>query len=165
LRGEPILLLIDEADALAAKRTDQHMHHEDKAGLNTLLQRIDGLRLSKRRIAVMFITNRPDALDPAVRRRAALRLTFGRPDDVVMTALLASSLSELSLTQKDIAALVSFTVERSMKNFGATFTASDVTDRLIPAAVRDAYDADRPLTLDDIVRHAKEMAPTPPMEN
>lgn len=79
VRGEPILLLIDEADALAAKRTDQHMHHEDKAGLNTLLQRIDGLRQSNRRIAVIFITNRPDALDPAIRRRAALRLTFGRP--------------------------------------------------------------------------------------
>ena len=47
VRGEPVLLLVDEADALAAKRTDQHMHHEDKAGLNTLLQRIDGLRLSR----------------------------------------------------------------------------------------------------------------------
>ena len=37
LNGEPLLLLIDEADALAATRTEQHMHHEDKAGLNTLL--------------------------------------------------------------------------------------------------------------------------------
>ena len=64
------MLLIDEADALAATRTEQHMHHEDKAGLNTLLQRIDGLRLGKRRIAVIFITNRPDALDLAIRRRA-----------------------------------------------------------------------------------------------
>jgi len=42
--GEPVLLLIDEADSLAAKRTEQHMHHEDKAGVNTLLQRIDRLR-------------------------------------------------------------------------------------------------------------------------
>ena len=74
LKSEPILLLIDEADALAAKRTDQHMHHEDKAGLNTLLQRIDGLRLCHRRIVVVFVTNRPDSLDPAVRRRAALPL-------------------------------------------------------------------------------------------
>jgi hypothetical protein len=32
------------------------MHHEDKAGMNTLLQRIDNLRLTKRRIAVIFIT-------------------------------------------------------------------------------------------------------------
>jgi SpoVK/Ycf46/Vps4 family AAA+-type ATPase len=47
LKGEPLLLLIDEADALAARRVDQHMHHEDKAGLNTLLQRIDGLRLGR----------------------------------------------------------------------------------------------------------------------
>ena len=64
LRGKPLLLLIDEADALAAKRVDQHMHHEDKAGMNTLLQRIDNLRMGNRRMAVIFITNRPDAARP-----------------------------------------------------------------------------------------------------
>ena len=106
LRGKPLLLLIDEADALAAKRVDQHMHHEDKAGMNTLLQRIDNLRMSNRRIAVIFITNRPDALDPAVHRRAALRLTFDRPNDEVRAAILRQSLPELRLTDKNVQELV-----------------------------------------------------------
>ncbi|MGH9766469.1 MAG: AAA family ATPase, partial [Blastocatellia bacterium] len=44
LKGDPVLLLIDEADALAATRDTQQMHHEDKAGLNTVLQRLDNLR-------------------------------------------------------------------------------------------------------------------------
>jgi AAA+ superfamily predicted ATPase len=164
LRGESLLLLIDEADALAAKRTDQHMHHEDKAGLNTLLQRIDGLRLSKRRIAVIFITNRPDALDPAIRRRSALRLSFGRPDDAMLGNLFRDSLPELSFTPRQISKLVALTRHDAKKQYGATFTPSDVTDRLIPAAMRDAYAEDRPLAAEDLIHHAELMEPTPLME-
>ena len=44
LKGEPLLLLMDEADALATSRDTLQMHHEDKAGLNTLLQRLNNLR-------------------------------------------------------------------------------------------------------------------------
>jgi AAA+ superfamily predicted ATPase len=163
LKGQPLLLLIDEADALAARRVDQHMHHEDKAGLNTLLQRIDGLRLGGRRIAVLFITNRPDALDPAIRRRAALRLTFARPDDQQRAELLRRSIPELELSAKDLRELVAATGADSKKKYGATFTWSDITDRLIPAAVRDAYAARRPLASADLVAHAREMEPTPLM--
>jgi AAA+ superfamily predicted ATPase len=163
VRGEPVLLLIDEADALAAKRTDQHMHHEDKAGLNTLLQRIDGLRLNHRRIAVMFITNRPHALDPAVRRRAALHLTFVRPNDQVRAELFRRSLPELNLSSRTIAELVSLTGNGTKQKTHATFTASDITDRLLPAALREAYAENRPLTADDLVRHARTTLPTPLM--
>ena len=163
VHGEPVLLLIDEADALAAKRTEQHMHHEDKAGLNTLLQRIDGLRQSNRRIVVIFITNRPEALDPAIRRRSALRLTFGRPNDEMLANLFRESLPELSLSGNALKSLVTLTGRDAKKKYHATFTASDITDRLIPAALRDAYSEDRPLTSDDVLRHAKIMEPTPMM--
>jgi AAA+ superfamily predicted ATPase len=163
LKGQPLLLLIDEADALAAKRVDQHMHHEDKAGLNTLLQRIDGLRLSGRRMAVLFITNRPDALDPAIRRRAALRLSFRRPDDNQRSELFRRSVPELDLSEKTLRELVTATGHDAQKKNGATFTWSDITDRLVSAAMRDAYDAGRPLTAADIVGHAREMEPTPLM--
>lgn len=164
LKGQPLLLLIDEADALAAKRVDQHMHHEDKAGLNTLLQRIDGLRLGGRRIAVLFITNRPDALDPAIRRRAALRLTFRRPDDEQRAELFRQSVPEVELNAKHLRELVAATGTEAQKKFGATFTWSDITDRLVPAAMRDAYAARRPLTAADIVQHARELEPTPLMQ-
>lgn len=163
LKGQPLLLLIDEADALAAKRVDQHMHHEDKAGLNTLLQRIDGLRLGGRRIAVIFITNRPDALDPAIRRRAALRLTFRRPNDEQRTELFRQSVPEIDLTAKHVRDLVAATGAEAEKKYGAMFTWSDITDRLIPAALRDAYSARRPLAVTDILAHSREMEPTPLM--
>jgi AAA+ superfamily predicted ATPase len=163
LKGQPLLLLIDEADALAAKRVDQHMHHEDKAGVNTLLQRIDGLRVGGRRIAVMFITNRPDALDPAIRRRAALRLSFSRPDDDQRSELLRRSVPEVDLDGKALREFVTATGSEANKKHGATFTWSDITDRLVPAAVRDAYADERPVTAEDIIRHAREMEPTPLM--
>jgi AAA+ superfamily predicted ATPase len=164
LNGSPLLLLIDEADSLAAKRVDQHMHHEDKAGLNTLLQRIDGLRLGGRRIAVIFITNRPDALDPAVRRRSALRLTFRRPDDKQRAELFRQSIPEVELSANHLRDLVAATGSEAKRKYGATFTWSDITDRLVPAAVRDAFAAGRLLSAVDIVQHAQEMEPTPLMQ-
>jgi AAA+ superfamily predicted ATPase len=163
LKGVPVLLLIDEADALAARRVDQHMHHEDKAGLNTLLQRLDGLRESGRRIAVIFITNRPHALDPAVRRRSALRLTFARPNDEARAELFRRSVPELGLDEKQLSKLVAVTGSGAEEKYGATFTCSDISDRLIPAAVRDAYAARRPLTATDLIEHANIMEPTPLM--
>jgi AAA+ superfamily predicted ATPase len=163
LNGAPVLLLIDEADALAAKRVDQHMHHEDKAGLNTLLQRLDGLRQSDRRIAVIFITNRPDALDPAVRRRSALRLTFVRPNDEARAELFLRSVPELKIDERQLKELVALTGSCAEKKYGATFTYSDITDRLIPAAVRGAYETHRPLTAVGLIEHASVMEPTPLM--
>ncbi len=163
LNGAPVLLLIDEADALAAKRVDQHMHHEDKAGLNTLLQRLDGLRESGRRIAVIFITNRPDALDPAVRRRSALRLTFARPDDESRAELFRRSVPELNLEEKQLKELVTLTGSAAEEKYRSTFTYSDISDRLIPAAVRAAYEAGRPLAAADLIEQANVMQPTPLM--
>src|SRR5260370_14180197 len=105
LRGDPVLLLLDEADALAVSRETQQMHHEDKAGLNTLLQRLDNLRLTRLPIAALFITNRPDALDPAVRRRAALDLHFERPRDEIRAQIFLTSVPELKVGNAEICQL------------------------------------------------------------
>ncbi len=85
------------------------MHHEDKAGLNTLLQRLDNLRLTRLPIAALFITNRPDALDPAVRRRAALDLHFERPGDGIRAHIILTSIPELKPGRTEIAELVRLT--------------------------------------------------------
>ena len=162
LKGEPVLLLLDEADALAASRDVQQMHHEDKAGLNTLLQRLDNLRPARLPIVALFITNRPDALDPAIRRRAALTLNFERPNDTIRAELFRAGVPELKLTEAILANLVRLTGSEEKKNRGIPFTASDLTDRLLPAALRSAYAADRPLTPDDLLTQAMELSATPP---
>ncbi len=75
-----VILLVDEADALAQSRETSQMHHEDVSGVNAFIRGID--RISNQRLpaAVIMCTNRYESLDPAVKRRAADILIFGRPD-------------------------------------------------------------------------------------
>ncbi len=161
LGGDPVLLLLDEADALAVSRETQQMHHEDKAGLNTLLQRLDKLRLTRLPIAALFITNRPEALDPAIRRRAALDLHFARPGDDIRARILLTSVPELRLGEAEVTELVRLTGPNEPKNKGVPFTASDLTDRLLPAALRCAYSERRALEVRDLIEQARMLEPTP----
>jgi AAA+ superfamily predicted ATPase len=163
LKGEPVLLLLDEADALAARRDTQQMHHEDKAGLNTLLQRLDNLRLGGLAIAVIFITNRPDALDPAIRRRAALDLLFERPGDNIRAEIIRNYLPELNLTGNQIDQLIYLTGSQVSKNENISFTASDMTNRLFMGALREAFSQKRELKFEDLLEQAKILVSTPRM--
>src|SRR5437879_4242426 len=74
-----LLLIIDEVDSLAAKRTQEHSHHEDKVAVNTLIQSIDNLRRHGGRVVTILCTNRLSVLDVALRRRAAVIEEFLRP--------------------------------------------------------------------------------------
>lgn len=77
--NEAGLLIIDEADDIATSRAQNQAHHEDRAGLNVLIKQVDTIQKSKKRLAVIMITNRITVLDPAVRRRTSLHLVFDRP--------------------------------------------------------------------------------------
>ena len=85
-------------------------------------------------------TNRLNALDPAVRRRAADVLTFARPDDEQRRFVLSSRLESIGIGRHHIDALVSATgPQRGGRDYGFTF--SDLTQRLLPT--------DRPRRLSD----------------
>jgi SpoVK/Ycf46/Vps4 family AAA+-type ATPase len=131
-----VILLVDEADALAQSREGAQMHHEDVSGVNAFIRGID--RLSNQRLpaAVIMCTNRYEALDPAVRRRAAELLVFERPDAERRRQLLAPRLAGLGFSTADIEAMVEATGPR---NGRPGFTYSDLTQRLIPGLVLDAY--------------------------
>ena len=68
-KGEPVLFMIDEADSVLTSRALEQHHHEDKSGVNTILQHLDNLKTRGSQIAVLAITNRVGVLDPAVLRR------------------------------------------------------------------------------------------------
>lgn len=132
-----VLLLIDEADALAQSRENAQMHHEDRAGVNAFIRGIDRIANQKLPAAVLMCTNRLKALDPAVQRRAAEVLTFGRPDDVQRRYLLSSKLEGLGLSTQVIEELVKLTGPREANAPGFTF--SDINQRLIPSIILAAY--------------------------
>ena len=154
-----VILLVDEADAIAQSRGASQMHHEDRAGVNAFIRGIDRLSHGKLPAAVIMCTNRLGALDPAVQRRAADILTFTRPDSEQRVAVLAPHLRQLSFSEAQIAGVVAATGPCQHGDYGFTF--SDLTQRLLPAIVLDAYpdgsvDADRALDI------TQAMIPTAP---
>ena len=130
------ILVIDEGDSLAAARTQDHSHHEDKVAVNTLIQRIDELKQYKGRILVILCTNRLSALDPAVVRRAAVIETFERPSDGERRDLFVQDLADLGLNTDTLAALVDAT--GGAGQHGVPWTYSDIRSRLYPAALAQA---------------------------
>ncbi len=134
----------------------KQMHHEDKGWSKHAPPAVLNLRLTRLPIAVFFITNRPEALDPGIRRRTALTLRFERPNEVFRPEILRSAVPELKLLETHLAKLIRLTGEMEKKNRGIPFTASDLTDRLLPAALRAAFAANRPLIADDLVSQAAE---------
>jgi hypothetical protein len=57
--------------------------------------------------------------------------------------------------------LLKLTSESDPQNGGICFTSSDITDRLLPAALRVAFSANRALNVADIVAAAKQTSATP----
>ena len=156
-----VLLLVDEADAIAQSREAAQMHHEDRAGVNAFIRGVDRLANSKLPSAVIMCTNRLGALDPAVQRRAADILTFTRPNTEQRTAVLAPSLCSLGLSEAQLVAVVDATGPRQNADYGFTF--SDLTQRLLPAIVLDAY-PDSAVQPSRAIEIARTMVPTAPFQ-
>lgn len=155
-----VILLVDEADALAQSREAAQMHHEDRAGVNAFIRGVDRIANAKLPAAAIMCTNRLSALDPAVRRRAADILSFSRPNDEQRRLVLSARLEPMGLGRHHIDALVAATGPvRGTREHGFTF--SDLTQRLLPTIVLDAYPT-RPVEGARAVEIARAMAPTPP---
>lgn len=115
-------------------------------------------------VAIIMCTNRPDALDPAVQRRAADILDFKRPDWSQREAVLAGPLRELGLGDAAIAAIVEATGSvdggaRVSSDYGFTF--SDLTQRLLPTIVLRAFPSNA-VEAEAALEIARSMRPTRP---
>lgn len=157
-----VILLVDEADALAQSREAAQMHHEDRAGVNAFIRGIDRLGSGRLPAAVIMCTNRLSALDPAVKRRAADILLFERPDESQRRNVLELPLKQLGLSFKDINAIVASTGIVGARTYGFTF--SDLTQRLLPAIVLDAYPA-QAVSAKRAIEISQSIVPTPPFQD
>lgn len=156
-----IILLVDEADALAQSREAAQMHHEDRAGVNAFIRGVDRIANSHFPVAVIMCTNRIGALDPAIKRRAADILTFARPNEGQRIEVLSMPLTELGFTPEQIAAVASATGSINGREYG--FTYSDIVQRLLPAIILDAY-PDEQVHPSRAVEIAETIKPTPPFK-
>ena len=161
-KGDPtsaVVLLIDEADALAQTRESDQMHHEDRAGVNALIRGIDSIATARRPVITILCTNRLDALDPAIRRRAFNEFEFARPNVEQRVALLSALFEGAGFSPEQIAELAIVTGETADRKYG--FTYSDITTRLASAVLLDAF-PDSPLTHKRALAIAVGLAATPP---
>lgn len=156
-----IIMLIDEADALAQSREAAQMHHEDRAGVNALIRGVDRIASNRLPVAVIMCTNRLASLDPAVKRRAADILVFERPSDEQRRSVLENALVPAGLSKRDVEELVKITGPQRGRDYGFTF--SDLMQRLLPAIVLDAYPSG-PVTGVRAIEVAAGILPTPPFK-
>ncbi len=153
------VLLIDEADALAQSREASQMHHEDRAGVNALIRGLNSLSEHRVPVLIVLATNRLEAIDPAVRRRAAATFRFERPNEAQRRQALVALLHGVHVSETDITCLVKATGPTDGRSYGLTY--SDLYQRLIPSAVLAAYPG-RALTCELLLDAALALTPTPP---
>ncbi len=154
------ILLIDEADAIAQSREMAQMHHEDRAGVNALIRGIDDIAKSKLSGLVIMSTNRMDAIDPAVRRRAAAIFEIKRPNKELRTTLIRVKLAGTGLSEKDFAEIADAMGGSKERPYG--YTCSDITQRFVPSLVLNAY-PNHKITKALALRVVEETAPSPPL--
>ena len=130
-------LLIDEADAIASTRSTLQMHQEEKAAVNTLIQKIDEIRELHGRAVLFMSTNRLHFIDEAIVRRAAIILEFERPNQEERMALFEKSLTGMALTSEELSELADLTGPQ--KNAGLGFSFSDIRLRILPEAIAACY--------------------------
>jgi SpoVK/Ycf46/Vps4 family AAA+-type ATPase len=176
----PVMVFIDEADSLAQARGGKRTHHEDDAGVNTLLQRIDKLR--GKPIATILATNTLASLDHAILRRTLAIYRFERPTAAQRLEVFKCFLKPMGI-DGDLRKLVSRTdpAPRSLLMekadmgtqvydetpapeeyvYSIRYTYSDLTQRIIPQAIETAIVAEKKLTLEHLSDVCNDVQPTP----
>lgn len=152
------ILIIDEGDDLGTSRAQMQAHHEDRAGLNVLIKEIDRLAREDARMAVVLVTNRVQALDPALVRRAQL-IRFTRPDAHTRRALFQRLLDGVEHEPKDIEALVRASERQPPFNY------SDLVELGAERALMAAIDADAPFTVAALLETIEKLEPSPLIED
>jgi SpoVK/Ycf46/Vps4 family AAA+-type ATPase len=156
-----IILLIDEADALAQSRESAQMHHEDRAGVNALIRGIDTISNEHLPVIVVMCTNRLSSIDPAVKRRAATVFNFTRPDASQRKAIFQKALDDSGITDNQMNALVEATGANGETDYGYTY--SDISQRLLPNIAIHFF-PDKPIDFSYVIEMAKNLKPTPPFK-
>jgi SpoVK/Ycf46/Vps4 family AAA+-type ATPase len=153
------VLIIDEADDVATARAQMHAHHEDRAGLNVLIKQVDQLARSGDPLAVILITNRHAVLDPAIRRRTSLHLTFSRPDAKAREAVFRKLLEGVRMGPGDLDVLVEASARET------PFSYSDLVDRLARSVLRQAQRRDVAVSASLMTECLRGLEPSPLMES
>lgn len=108
-KNAPSIIFIDEIDALAPKREESYGEVERRV-VSQLLTMLDGLK-GRGKVVVIGATNRPNALDPALRRPGRLdrEIAINVPNKVGRLSILKIHTRNMPLVKVDLDYLASIT--------------------------------------------------------
>ncbi|XP_037327321.2 transitional endoplasmic reticulum ATPase [Pungitius pungitius] len=157
-KNAPAIIFIDELDAIAPKREKTHGEVERRI-VSQLLTLMDGLK-QRAHVVVMAATNRPNSVDPALRRfgRFDREIDIGIPDSIGRLEILQIHTKNIKMTGDidleriaaethghvgaDVAALCS---EAALQAIRKKMTLIDLEDECIDADLLDSM----AVTMDD----------------
>ena len=117
-------------------REAAQMHHEDRAGVNAFIRGVDRLANSKLPAAVIMCTNRLGGVGPGCTAPCS-RYPYIHPSRQAAEAVFSAAPLPVEFFGGTDCAIVAATGPRQNGDYGFTF--SDLTQRLLPAIVLDAY--------------------------
>lgn len=153
-RGKaPCILFIDEIDAVAPQRGSGNADQFTIEIVNQLLQEMDGVKKTDRHVYVLAATNRPEAVDDAVRSRLKETIEIPNPDARLRQRLFRVFLGKLK-TDFDIDEMAAELARRTNNIGGRAMSA--IVENASQEAVNRALRAGTPdsvvLTRDDLLR-------------
>ena len=147
-KSAPAIIFIDEIDAVGRKRGSGlgGGHDEKEQTLNQLLVEMDGFGKAEG-VIVLAATNRPDILDPALRRpgRFDREIYVGKPDSKGREEILKVHARDKKLAEDVDLKKIAMTTQG--------FTGADLQNLLNEAAIM-ATRADRPLIIGSDINEA-----------
>jgi SpoVK/Ycf46/Vps4 family AAA+-type ATPase len=155
------ILIIDEADALAQSRDLEQMQHEERAGVDSLIQGIDSFTKMHLPVITVMCTNRLHALDAAIQRRAIAIFKFVRPTAEQRLVIFQKYLEGTTFSPDDLQKLVKLTGENETRQYGYTY--SDIIQIILPALILDTFPQGQ-ITLESVERILQKIPPSPPIK-
>lgn len=151
-------LFIDEADAIATTRSTNQMHQEEKAAVNTLIQKIDEIRSLNGRAIIFMSTNRLHFIDEAILRRAAIIMEFERPDDEERRQFFTKTLEGIHISENELDEVIRITGPSNNNGLGYSF--SDLALKILPEAVAESF-PDKPMSFNILKDVIFKVKPSP----
>jgi transitional endoplasmic reticulum ATPase len=167
-KASPAIIFIDEIDSIAPKRSQVHGEAEKRL-VAQLLTLMDGLN-SRAHVVVIAATNRPDAIDEALRRpgRFDREIVIGVPDESGRREILGIHTRGMPLVGVDLneiartthgfvgADLAALAREAAIEAVRRIMPKLDLEARTIPAEVLESLSVER----DDFLKALKRVQPS-----
>ncbi len=157
-RQAPVVLFLDELDAIGARRQASGGSQSSRNTTNQLLSELDGINADNEGVYVLAATNRPWDLDTALRRPGRFDRTVlvTPPDEDARYAIFRHHLRNRPVTGIDLAHLA-----RASKDLTGADIAG-VCERATEAALADSMStgAVRMITMDDLLEVLSRTRPT-----